>query len=220
MKLDTCPEGFPVQFLREILILKTLQHPNVVRLEDIFHYKAETGESEYDLRQHKIYLVFEHLPHDLMGLIDSQPKWSLAQLKCILKQMLEGMAFMHGKGYFHRDLKCSNVLVSATGEVKLGDLGLAKFVDPRSSQMLTCSVVTRWYRAPELLLGDRNYTSKIDIWSIGCIMVELLTEGHGPFRGQTDQDTLHIIAERCADLQDFVLEQRYKAGADLPNPKA
>lgn len=135
-----------------------------------------------------------------MGLIDDKPKWNVAELKSILKQILEGMAFMHGRNYFHRDLKCSNVLVSATGEVKLGDLGLAKFVDPRTTQMMTQSVVTRWYRAPELLLGDRNYTSKIDIWSIGCIFVELLTEGHGPFRGQSDKDTLHIIAERCADL--------------------
>jgi len=64
-------------------------------------------------------------------------------------------------------------------------------------RQLTTNVVTRWYRAPELLLGDRGYTGKIDIWSIGCMWVELLTEGHGPFRGSNDQDTLNIIAMRC-----------------------
>ena len=90
------------------------------------------------------------------------------------------------------------MLVSSAGDVKLGDLGLAKFVDPRKNLPLTTNVVTRWYRAPELLLGDRSYTGKIDIWSIGCMWVELLTQGHGPFRGANDMDTLRIIAKRCA----------------------
>ena len=75
-------------------------------------------------------MVFEHLTHDLMGLVDSEPKWDVSQLKCILKQMLEGIEHMHSLGYYHRDLKSSNVLVSCDGEVKLCDLGLAKFVDP------------------------------------------------------------------------------------------
>ena len=104
---------------------------------------------------------------------------------------------MHDMNYYHRDLKSANVFVSQTGDVKLGDLGLAKFIDPRMSKQLTTNVVTRWYRAPELLLGDRSYTGKIDIWSIGCMWVELLTGGHGPFRGINDQDTLSIIAQRC-----------------------
>lgn len=81
--------------------------------------------------------------------------------------------------------------------MKLCDLGLAKYIDEDVEQKLTVTVVTRWYRAPELLLGDKMYTSKIDIWSIGCMWVELLTEGHGPFRGDSDLDTLKIIAQRC-----------------------
>lgn len=112
--------------------------------------------------------------------------------------MLEGIAYMHEQHYYHRDLKSANILVSSTGEVKLGDLGLAKFIDPRRSKQLTTSVVTRWYRAPELLIGDKTYTGKVDVWSIGCIWIELLTEGHGPFRGANDLDTLRLIAHRCS----------------------
>ena len=189
LKLDSCGEGFPITSLREVLILKELQHKNVICLEDIFHFN-----STKNWKNNKIYLVFEHMTHDLMGLVDSLPKWGPAQLKCILRQMLEGLDYMHRNNYYHRDLKSSNVLVSATGEVKLGDLGLAKFADPRSAKMQTTNIVTRWYRAPELLLGDKTYTGKIDVWSIGCIWVELLTEGHGPFRGRDDQETLNIIA--------------------------
>ena len=72
--------------------------------------------------------------------------------------MLEGVAYMHSKDYYHRDLKSANVLVSTQGEVKLCDLGLAKFVDKRQRHALTPTVVTRWYRAPELLLGDKMYS--------------------------------------------------------------
>ena len=108
--------------------------------------------------------------------------------------MLEGLAYMHSKGYYHRDLKSANVLVSSDGQVKLCDLGLAKYIDENVKQKLTVTVVTRWYRAPELLLGDKMYSNKIDIWSIGCMWVELLTEGHGPFRGDSDLETLKIIA--------------------------
>ena len=90
---------------------------------------------------------------------------------------------MHEKGCYHRDLKCANILVSDQGVVKLADMGLAKFVESKAQRQLTTNVVTRWYRAPELLLGDRNYSDKIDVWSVGCIWIELLTHGHGLFRG-------------------------------------
>lgn len=192
LKLDPhIMEGFPITSLREILILKQLDHPNIVKLEDVFHLDTTSqgpiGElhhqSPSNWKRNKIYMVFEYLPHDLMGLIDFRPKWDPAQLKCLLKQMLEGIAYMHEKRYYHRDLKSANVFVSAKGEVKLGDLGLAKFIDQRMQRNLTTKVVTRWYRAPELLLDDYSYSGKIDVWSIGCIWVELLTEGHGPFRG-------------------------------------
>ena len=80
-------------------------------------------------KQKRIYLVFEFVPHDLTGLIDYRLKWSASQLKCILKQILEGLVYLHRNNYLHRDLKGSNILMSDQGEVKLGDFGLAKHVD-------------------------------------------------------------------------------------------
>ncbi len=139
-------------------------------------------------------MVFEFVPHDLTGLIDYRLKWSASQLKCILKQILEGLAYLHRNNYLHRDLKGSNILVSDEGVVKLADFGLAKHVDSAAQRHLTTMVVTRWYRAPELFLGDKSYTDKIDIWSVGCIFAELLTEGKPPFKGGNDEDTFKLIA--------------------------
>ena len=77
-------------------------------------------------------------------------------------------------------------------------------------------VVTRWYRAPELFLGDRHYTDRIDIWSVGCILAELLTEGKAPFRGGNDDETFKLIAQRCA----FPTKQEWPELEKLPNYKA
>lgn len=85
-------------------------------------------------------------------------------------------------------------MTASTGVIKLCDFGLAKHIDPARTRHLTTSVVTRWYRAPELFLGDRSYTDKIDIWSVGCIFAELLTEGKPPFRGASDEETFKLIA--------------------------
>jgi len=91
-------------------------------------------------------------------------------------------------------LKGSNILVSQQGLVKLCDFGLAKQIDTAKQRHLTTTVVTRWYRAPELFLGDRSYTDKIDVWSVGCIFAELLTESKSPFRGGSDDETFKLIA--------------------------
>ena len=164
-------------------------------------------------RSNRIYLVFEFVPHDLTGLIDYKLKWNPSQLKCILKQILEGLDYLHENNYLHRDLKGSNILVSAKGEVKLCDFGLAKQVDSAKQRHLTTMVVTRWYRAPELFLGDRSYTEKIDIWSVGCIFAELLTEGKAPFRGVNDEETFKLIAQRC----QFPKKEAWPGLDKLPN---
>ena len=83
-------------------------------------------------------------------------------------------------------MKGANILIASNGELKLCDFGLAKYVDAARRANMTTMVVTRWYRAPELFLGDRNYSEKVDIWSVGCIFAELLTEGNIPFKGATD----------------------------------
>ena len=155
-----------------------------------------------------------------MGLIDFKPKFGVAQLKCILKQILEGIAYLHAGDFIHRDIKGGNILVSNQGVVKLCDFGLARFIENssviRNKPNMTTRVVTRWYRAPELLLGDTHYKDKIDIWSAGCVFAELLTESRPPFKGDSDEETLKLIAARC----NFPSRLEWPKLETLPNFKA
>lgn len=96
------------------------------------------------------------------------------QIKCYMKQLLSGLEHCHGKGVLHRDIKGSNLLVDNKGNLKIGDFGLATVYEPNSKVPLTSRVVTLWYRAPELLLGATDYGIGIDMWSVGCILAELL----------------------------------------------
>jgi serine/threonine protein kinase len=143
--------------------------------------------------------------------------------------MLEGLKFMHGKGVIHRDIKGGNILISREGVVKFCDFGLARDFNPQQGSYnfgentegtkklnLTPRVVTRWYRSPELLLDDTHYTTAIDIWSVGCVFVELLTEGRSPFSGDDEAQTFGLIAQRC----DFPTKIEWKRLSNLPNYRA
>ena len=120
-------------------------------------------------------MVMEYLPYDLKVMMDKidQP---LLQSEClyIVKQVLSALEFMHGNWIIHRDLKTANLLITAHGEVKVADFGLARTYTTHPIQLMTPSVVTLWYRAPEILLGSRQYTPAVDIWSVGCIFGELI----------------------------------------------
>jgi serine/threonine protein kinase len=111
--------------------------------------------------------VFEFADHDLQGVIDANIQFSLPEIKCLMKQLLEGMNYIHKQSILHRDIKSGNLLLTKDGVLKIADFGLGRVFFPSREYNYTNGVVTLWYRAPELLLGVSNYDSKIDLWSIG-----------------------------------------------------
>ncbi|XP_078260408.1 cyclin-dependent kinase 2-like isoform X6 [Rhinoraja longicauda] len=162
IRLDAEMEGVPSTAIREISLLKELNHRNIVRLLDVIHSEK------------KLYLVFEFLNQDLKKYMDSAPPTGLPLqlVKSYLFQLLQGVAFCHSHRVLHRDLKPQNLLINDGGAIKLADFGLARaFGVP--VRTYTHEVVTLWYRAPEILMGCKFYSTAVDVWSIGCIFAEM-----------------------------------------------
>ncbi|XP_061987507.1 cyclin-dependent kinase G-2 [Populus nigra] len=182
VKMEKEREGFPLTSLREINILLSFHHPSVVDVKEVV-----VGSS-----LDSIFMVMEYMEHDLKGLMESmrQP-FSQSEVKCLMLQLLEGVKYLHDNWVLHRDLKTSNLLLNNRGELKICDFGLARqYGSPLKTY--THLVVTLWYRAPELLLGGKRYSTTIDMWSLGCIMAELLSKGP-LFNGKTEVDQLDKI---------------------------
>jgi serine/threonine protein kinase len=141
--------------------------------------------------EHTLHLVFEYMERNLRELIISRQskKFSEGQIRCAMWQTLQGLAYMHKYGFFHRDLKPENLLVCGD-TVKIADFGLAREI--RSLPPYTDYVSTRYYRAPECILKSTNYNSPIDIWALGCIMIEMYN--HKPiFIGNSEKEVLFRI---------------------------
>lgn len=164
-------DGFPVTAIREIKLLQSLNHDNIVKLREVMVEKNDC------------FMVFEYLSHDLTGLLN-HPTFKLEQShkKDLAKQLFEGLDYLHRRGVLHRDIKAANILVSNTGQLKLADFGLARFYAKRSKLDYTNRVITIWYRSPELLLGETQYGPAVDIWSAACVLVEIFTR-HAIFPG-------------------------------------
>ncbi|KAJ4341727.1 hypothetical protein N0V95_007161 [Ascochyta clinopodiicola] len=164
VKMDYNQDGFPITALREISILQKARHPNIVDLQEIL-----SGDSPEEC-----VLVMAFIEHDLKTLQeDMHDPFVASEVKTLLKQLVSGVAFLHDNFIMHRDLKTSNILLNNRGQLKLADFGMARYIPPPSAP-LTQLVVTLWYRAPELLLGTPTYSTEIDMWSVGCILGELL----------------------------------------------
>ncbi|XP_039019235.1 probable serine/threonine-protein kinase At1g54610 isoform X3 [Hibiscus syriacus] len=192
-----------VQFMaREILILRRLDHPNVIKLEGLVTSRMSCS----------LYLVFQYMEHDLAGLAASPlVKFTEPQVKCYMHQLLSGLEHCHNRGVLHRDIKGSNLLIDDEGVLKIADFGLATFFDPNHKHPMTSRVVTLWYRAPELLLGATEYAVGVDLWSVGCILGELLA-GKPIMPGRTEVEQLHKIYKLCGSPSD-----EYWKKSKLPN---
>ena len=162
--------GLSQSAIREMALCTELSHPNVVHLAEII------------LEDKCVYMVFEYCEHDLLQIIHhhTQPTRRpipASMIKSILFQLLNGLFYLHQNWVVHRDLKPANIMVTSTGHVRIGDLGLARLFHKPLASLWSGDkvVVTIWYRSPDLLLGARHYTPAIDLWAVGCIFAELLS---------------------------------------------
>ncbi|QSL64928.1 hypothetical protein MERGE_002232 [Pneumocystis wakefieldiae] len=165
IRMECEKNGFPITAMREIKLLQSLKHPNVVSLLEMMIEKST------------VYMVFEYMDHDLSGVL-SNPNFRFepSHAKHLCKQMLDGLEYLHHRGVLHRDIKGSNILLDNFGQLKLADFGLARYYHKkRDTADYTNRVITLWFRPPELLLGATAYGPAVDIWSAGCIMIELFT---------------------------------------------
>lgn len=180
IKVNEFKNGLDMTAIREIKFLQEMRHPNVIELLDVF------------VSEGNINLVLEFLPSDLEMLIkDRAVVFSEADMKSWLLMMVRGVHHCHRNFVLHRDLKPNNMLLAPDGQLKIADFGLARAMALSPYERMTPTVVTRWYRAPELLMGARHYSGAVDVWSLGIIFAELMLRV--PYlAGQSDQEQLEI----------------------------
>ncbi|GMI95192.1 CYCLIN-DEPENDENT KINASE G2 [Hibiscus trionum] len=196
--------GFPLTSLREINILASFHHPSIVKVKEVVV-------DDHD----NVYMVMEYMEHDLKCLTESMKQpFSTSDVKCLMLQLLEGVKYLHDNWVLHRDLKTSNLLLNNQGELKICDFGMARqYGSPLKPY--TTKVVTMWYRAPELLLGAKKYSTAVDMWSVGCIMAEMLAK-EPLFKGKSEIDQIHKIFDTLGTPS-----QKIWAGfSELPGAKA
>ncbi|KAM7540579.1 hypothetical protein Aperf_G00000044358 [Anoplocephala perfoliata] len=198
--------------LREIKMLKKLKHPNLVNLIEVFR------------RKKKLHLVFEYIDRSLLHELDSQGPNGIERDKImrITWQILQGINFCHQSNCIHRDIKPENILINSQGEVKLCDFGFARFLAD-AGDTYTDYVATRWYRSPELLVGDTHYGPPVDIWAVGCVFAEMLTR-LPLWPGRSDLDQLYLITKNLGNLlpqqQKTFLTNIYFTGVVMPRPQS
>ena len=199
-------DGLPLLFIRETRLLKSLQHENIVELLDIaVQHSAEPTKSDIKTSHLtggsvKYFYVFPFIDHDLAGLIDNiQFAFTHSVIKCLLKQLLEGLNYLHLNKIVHRDLKPANLLIDKRGLLKITDFGIARMRDPECEGRYTPKVVTRWYRSIEVCLGSTDYSYAVDMWSVGCILGEMVTR-KVLMNGTSDTDQIFKIMQVCGNL--------------------
>ena len=163
------------RILREIKLLKHMRHENIVGIVDMMPPTARYLEDFHD-----VYIVADLMETDLHRIIYSKQKLSIDHVQYFIYQVLRGLKYIHSADVIHRDLKPSNLLVNSNCDLKICDFGLARGINEAHAEgrggtmLLTEYVVTRWYRAPEIMLACHEYSKPIDLWSVGCIFAELI----------------------------------------------
>jgi len=176
-----------VTALRELLHLRHIRHPNVIAAHDMFWTRD------------RVCFVWDKMDATLAAIIRSPQSLTLEHIQFFMYQIFNGLAFLHGTGVIHRDIKPDNIFINRNCDVRIGDLGMARLMPDRSmptpdgSMLITVHVVTRHYRAPEVLVGC-EYGTAIDMWSAGCIMAELALR-EVAFPGVSSYDQVFLILQ-------------------------
>jgi len=194
--------------LREVRMLKRLRHEHLINLIEVFR------------RRRKLYLVFEYVDHTILEELEENPSGlDEDTARKHVFQVLRAINFCHQNNIIHRDVKPENILVSKLGVVKLCDFGFARMM-ANAGEIYTDYVATRWYRAPELLVGDPAYGKEVDIWAIGCLYAEMLS-GDPLFPGDSDIDQLfHIVkclGTLCQRHRDLIAKNPIYNGINIAN---
>ncbi|CAM9374428.1 unnamed protein product, partial [Ectocarpus fasciculatus] len=175
------------RILREITLLRKFDHENIINIVDIL---VPPSPEEFE----DVYIVSNLMETDLHRIINSKQELTPEHVQYFIYQILRALKYMHSSNVLHRDLKPSNLLLNSNCELKVCDLGLARDIESGCKE-LTEYVVTRWYRAPEIMLGCHEYSKAIDVWSVGCIFAELMLR-RPFFPGDHYIDQLKIICNK------------------------
>ncbi|CAG0913622.1 unnamed protein product [Notodromas monacha] len=195
--------------MREIRMLRQLKSPHLVNLLEVFR------------RKKRLHLVFEYCDHTVLQEMEKYPKgMSLDLTKNMVWQTLQAIDYCHAQNVIHRDVKPENLLLTKDGVVKLCDFGFARTLNPGDNY--TDYVATRWYRAPELLVGDTHYGAGVDVWAVGCVMAEMV-QGEALWPGRSDVDQLYLIKETLGELIPRHLQilktNSFFVGVTIPEPQ-
>ncbi|OAG28986.1 cyclin-dependent kinase 2 [Nematocida displodere] len=196
VRLSDDREGVPATTIREISLLKNLKHPHIIALHQVIY------------TENKLYLVFEYADTDLKKYLDltrtQKRTMPPDQIRSFSRQLTSAVAYCHSIGILHRDLKPQNILITKDAQIKLADFGLGRSVGI-PLHTLTNEVVTLWYRAPEILLGVKNYSTAVDVWSLGCIIAEFVLL-KPLFTGDSEIDQLYKMFQVLGTPNESVWE--------------
>lgn len=196
--------------LREVRLLRLLRHGNIVSLLEAFRRKT------------RLYLVFEYVEKNLLEVLETQSQGLDTELvRVYILQLVRAIHWCHSHEVVHRDIKPENLLINTrSNTLKLCDFGFARVLSAQQPQDLTDYVATRWYRAPELLLGSTSYGFGVDLWAIGCIMGEI-SDGQPLFPGESEVDQLYIVQKIIGPLttehQELFMANPRFAGLKFPD---